>query len=249
MVVCVLKRDKGQVVGSKVVVASTQATVVAAVEQVTQKRIQVQLCCCVTRNEEDTRNSTLSRMGLSSFFNISDSEHNPVHIHYYTLLNPSLLLPIIQTFPTLHSNRAKHQKCLGLAFSNRPWTHYQDALSSWLAGTTIPHSITGQDWGGGKTSMTAAQAHNAPPSPQPCPPQKPRSVKAKPGGELRSLRNPSVRLPYSTLHPWPRESCIASSSALAEGLVALQKAGEGRSTVAAGRVGARPWRFTDALER
>lgn len=93
VVVCVWMRDKGQVVGSKVVVASTQATVVAAVEQVTQKRIQVQLCCCVTRNEEDTRNSPLSRMGLSSFFNISDSEHNPVHIHYYTLLNPSLPPP------------------------------------------------------------------------------------------------------------------------------------------------------------
>ena len=38
VVVCVWMRDKGQVVGSKVVVASTQATVVAAVEQVTQKK-------------------------------------------------------------------------------------------------------------------------------------------------------------------------------------------------------------------
>lgn len=133
-------------------------------------------------------------MGLSSFFNISDSEHNPVHIHYYTLLNPSLppsLLPI-QTFPTLHSNRAKHQKCLGLAFSNRPWTHYQDALPSWLAGTTTPHSITGQDWGGGKTSMTAAQAHNAPPSPPTVPTPKTPECQGETWRRIAEFANPSV---------------------------------------------------------
>lgn len=97
--------------------------------------------------------------------------------------------------------------------------------------------------------MTAAQAHNAPPSPPTVPAPKSPECQGETWRRIAEFAKSKRRLPYSTLHPWPRESCIASSSALAEGLVALQKAGEGRSTVAAGRVGARAWRFTDALEK
>jgi len=74
-----------------------------------------------------------------------------------------------------------------------------------------------------------------------------RAIK-NPGVSRRNLEANCGARRFLHVTSWPRESCIASSSALAEGLVSLQRAGEGRSTVAAGRVGARSWRCTDALE-
>ena len=62
-----------------------------------------------------------------------------------------------------------------------------------------------------------------------------RAIK-NPGVSRRNLEANCGARRFLHVTSWPRESCIASSSALAEGLVSLQRAGEGRSTVAAGRV-------------